>query len=263
MVGTETPGAGGDLHELPPDAFHDRVHSFEHWLGSIHGYLEDRPWGHREDLVTEELEADTRDRLITTLCNYCVGETAALEGSGGLIRVAPNRALKVFIATQTADEARHLEVLIHRLGELGVDEPEREIARRTHPSLFSFKQKLLALVSSGDWLRALFAQNVVLEAMEFTVFRQHAGQTDPITRDLLIGIIKDERRHIGFGENVLGRHLKVDPGAAAKLASVRAELDPLVLETFELALRDLGVPASRRTELGKEYLAAVGRLGIA
>ncbi len=260
-MATREPGAG-ELHDLPPDLFHEHVHSFEHWLGSVHGYLEDRPWGHREDLATGELSAAERDRLVSTLCNYCVGETAALEGAGGLIRVAPNRPLKVFVATQAADEARHLEVLIHRLRELGVDDPEAEITRRAHPGLLRFKQELLGLVGDGDWLRALFAQNVILEAMEFTVFRYHAREADPVTKDLLVGIIKDERRHIGFGENELGRQLKQDADAAARLAAVRERLDPLVLQSFEQALEELAVPAGERHELGRDYLAAVGRLGI-
>lgn len=260
---SDDPGSSSGLHDLPPDAFYERVHSFEHWLDSVNGYLEGRPWGHREDLSSGEILPETRERLITALCNYCVGETAALEGAGGLIRVAPNRAAKIFVATQVADEARHLEVFTHRLRELGVEDPESEIVSRAHPSLLTFKEELLALVEQGDWLRAVFAQNVILEAMEFTVFRRHASETDPITQDLLNGVINDERRHIGFGENELGRCLKSDPSAAAKLAEIRRQLDPLVLETFELTLRDLGAPADERTELGRDYLGAVGRLGVA
>lgn len=76
---------------------------------------------------------------------------------------------------------------------------------------------------------------------------------------------------LGGDEGVedLLRVLQRDTGARVSdldlgLALLRfPQLDPLVLETFELALRDLGAPANRRTELGKEYFAAVGRLGIA
>ncbi|MCP3986717.1 MAG: ferritin-like domain-containing protein [bacterium] len=262
-MGSKVPGEGDGLHDLSRDSFHERVHTFGHWFDSVNGYLEGRPLGYKEDLSAGEISPEVRDRLIATLCNYCVGETAALEGSGGLIRVAPNRSAKIFIATQAVDEARHLEVFTNRLRELGVEDPEAEIVSRAHPSLLKFKEKLLALVDQGDWLRAVFAQNVILEAMEFTVFQRHSTETDPITQDLLSGIINDERRHIGFGENELGRCLHADPGAAEKLVAVRQQLDPLVLETFDLALRDMGAPANERTELGRDYMDAVGRLGIA
>jgi len=44
---------------------------------------------------------------------------------------------------------------------------------------------------------------------------------------------------------------------------VRGELDPLVLASFGRTLGALGAPAAERTELGRDYLRAVGRLGIA
>ena len=252
-----------DLHALPPGAFLEHVHSFEFWLGSVQGYLEGRPYGHHEDLAEPAWSDADRERLVTVLCHYCLGETMALEGAGGLIRVAPNRPCKIFLATQTVDEARHLEVLVHRLSELGVADPEREIEQRASPELSRFRERLLAFVSAGDWEAALFAQNVILEAAEFAVFHRHARSADPITREVLLGIVKDERRHIGFGENELGRRLARAPVLREKLRHIRGALDPLVLDTFSHTLALLGAPANERAELGRDYQAAVGRLGFA
>jgi 1,2-phenylacetyl-CoA epoxidase catalytic subunit len=209
------------------------------------------------------MESAERDRLVTALCQYCIGETIALEGAGALIRVAPSRAAKIFLATQTVDEARHLEVLVHRLHELGVADPEREIERRGSPALRELQRRHAELVRGDDWSAALFAQNVVLEEMEFAVFHSHAQRADPRTREVLLGIVKDERRHIGFGENELGRRLAREPALRPRLARVRGELDPLVLRSFEEAMRELGTPAAERSDLGRSYLHAVERLGFA
>jgi 1,2-phenylacetyl-CoA epoxidase catalytic subunit len=252
-----------DLHALPPREFLEHVHSFEFWLGSVQGYLAGRPYGHHEELAEPAWTDPERDRLVTVLCHYCVGETMALEGAGGLIRTAPNRPTKVFLSTQTVDEGRHLEVLVHRLAELGVADPEAEIERRASAELLRFRERLLAFVASGDWEAALFAQNVVLESAEFAVFHRHARNADPITREVLLGIIKDERRHLGFGENELGRRIARNPALHERLRRVRAELDPLVLGSFERTLALLGTPAAERPELGRDYLAAVERLGFA
>lgn len=255
-------GPAQDLHALSEREFLEHVHSFEFWLGAVQGYLAGRPYGHREALAETALPEAERERLVTVLCHYCLGETMALEGAGGLIRRAPNRPSKVFLATQTVDEGRHLEVLVNRLRELGVADPEAEIERRASRSLLHFKRRLLELVAGRDWEAAIFAQNVILEAMEFTVFQDHARTADPLTREVLQGIVKDERRHIGFGENELGRRIKTSPHIRARLREVKKELDHLVLETFDETLRELGVAASERPELGRHYLETVARLGF-
>jgi 1,2-phenylacetyl-CoA epoxidase catalytic subunit len=252
-----------DVHALSAEDFLEEVHSFEFWFDSVQGYLAGLDHGHRPGTGEAPLTEIERDRLITVLCNYCIGETAALEGAGGLIQIAPNRASKVFLSTQTVDEGRHLEVLIHRLRELGVGEPEAEIARRGSRSLLDFKRRLLDLVRERDWTAALFAQNVILESMEFTVFQLHGQRADPRTRELLSGIIKDERRHIGFGENELGRRLRDAPFARERLAAVREELDPLVIRSFQETMEAIGTPREDHAALARQYLEAVARLGFA
>ncbi len=251
-----------DPHKLELDDFHDEVHSFEFWFQSVEGYLTDRHYGRSADVREQALDDTRRERIITTLCNYCVGETAALEGASGLIIRAPNRQTQIFLATQAVDEARHLEVLQHRLRELGVRDVEAEIARRASPTLSTFKTHLSKLVLSNKWEEALFAQNVILEVMEFTVFNAHVKTADPVTKELLEGIISDERRHMGFGENELGRRLARDDGLRDRLELVRRELDPLILKSFNETLTLLGVSADEEPNPGKSYLAAIDRLGF-
>lgn len=242
------------------------AYSIQHWLESApQGYLMGTEFGHPPGEKEPEgllLEDALREQAIRTTVQLVVGERCALEGAGGLIQIAPNRATKVFLATQTVDEARHLEVLTHRLRELGVSQPDAEIASRAGRNLLEFKRKLLQLVRGRDWVAAVFAQNVILEAMEFSVFHQHSQRADPRTREVLIGIIKDERRHIGFGENELGRRLHELPLLRERLVAVREELDPLVLRSFEETMDAIGTPRGERADLGRSYLAAVERLGF-
>jgi 1,2-phenylacetyl-CoA epoxidase catalytic subunit len=251
-----------DIHEMELDTFHSHVHSFEFWLEAVHGYLEGLSYGHRPETAAEPMEDAERDRLITVICNYCIGETTALEGASGLIPIAPDRRAKIYLATQVADEGRHLEVLLHRLEDLGVEDPEGEMVRRASSPLLTFRERLLRLVAGKDWEAAIFAQNVILEAMEFAVFQMHAQRADAVTREVLLGIVKDERRHIGFGENELGRRLRTSPHVRSRLGEVKRELDPLVLATFEETLHEVGMPRDDRPDLGRNYLAAVDRLGF-
>jgi 1,2-phenylacetyl-CoA epoxidase catalytic subunit len=252
-----------EIHDLDHEAFLREVHSFEFWFQAVEGYLSGTVDGHGAATVDEPPVGVERERLVTALCNYCVGEIAALEGASGLIVIAPTQPTKIFLATQVADEGRHLEVLLRRLRDLGVADPEGEVERRVSPSLQLFRRRLLELVSGRDWEAAIFAQNVILESLEYAVFHAHASNADPVTREVLEGVIKDERRHIGFGENELGRRLAGAPHARARLDHVRKELDHLVLDMLETTARDIGVDRQQQERLGRAYRESVGRLGFA
>ena len=260
--GTEVRSAPLDVHDLDPQTFLEEVHSFEFWFAAVEGYLGGTTWGRRPEIAEAPMSDEDRERLVTVLCNYCVGETAALEGASGLIVIAPNRLSKVFLSTQVADEGRHLEVFYHRMRDLGVTDPEHEVERRASRSLLLFRRRLLELVASKDWEAAIFAQNVILESLEFAVFQDHIRDADPVTADVLRGVVKDERRHIGFGENELGRRLATAPHIRARIGQIKKELDHLVLDALEETTRHLGMPRSDQDRLGRAYLESVERLGF-
>ena len=262
MAKTPATSPPAEVHDLEPEQFLEEVHSFEFWFQAVEGYLSGQTFGHRPETQEAALTELQRDHLITVLSNYCLGETAALEGASGLIAIAPNRLAKIFLSTQVADEGRHLEVFLHRLRVLGVADPEAEVERRASRSLVLFKRRLLELVAGKDWEAAIFAQNVILEALEFAVFQSHAREADPITREVLLGVVKDERRHIGFGENELGRRLAGSPHIRARLGQVKKEMDPLVLDTLDETVSSIGLPRDERHRLGRAYLESVERLGF-
>lgn len=252
-----------EIHDLEHERFLEEVHSFEFWFQSVEGYLSGTSYGHRPEIEDDSPSGGAeRQRLITVLSNYCLGETAALEGASGLIAIAPNQQTKVFLSTQVADEGRHLEVLLHRMRELGVEHPAREADQRASRALKRFREELLQLVRKGDWEAAVFAQNVILESLEFAVFRAHAEGADAVTKEILEGIIKDERRHIGFGENELGRRLQSSPHVRTRLARVREDLDHLVLEMLDDTSREIGVGRDEQAGLARSYLQSVERLGF-
>jgi len=253
---------GADIHALEHHEFLERVHSFEFWFQAVEGYLAGTTYGHRPETAESPMSEAERDRLVGVLCTYCVGETAALEGASGLIPIAPDRLAKIFLATQVADEGRHLEVLQHRMRRLGVTDVDGEVTRRASRSLVAFRVRLQGLVEARDWEAALLAQNVILESLEFAVFHHHAQRADAVTAEILGGIIKDERRHMGFGENVLGRRLVDAPHTRRRLQPIKRELDHLMLDTIEHTAGAIGVPLADRARLGRAYLESAARLGF-
>ncbi|MBT3831652.1 MAG: ferritin-like domain-containing protein [Gammaproteobacteria bacterium] len=251
-----------DPHALSEEDFHAEVHSFQFWLEAVEGYLAGTEFGFDAGQTDETFTLPELSDLITTLCNYCVAEKTALEASSGMIRFAPSPDAAIFLSTQVADEGRHLEVFVHRLKMLGIEDPWQEIDNRANRSLLQFKDRLLEFVDQQDWEAAIFVQNVLLEAMEFTVFKAHASSADPITSAILAGVVKDERRHMGFGENDLGRKLRQAPHTRTRLNQINKELNPLVLSTFSEIAKELKLNTHQGLSISSNYLATIDRLGF-
>ncbi len=100
-------------------------YDIQYWLESApQGYLMDTEYGHGIGEREPELliEDDVlREQAIDLTVQLVAGERCALAASSGLINAAPDEGSKRFLATQTLDEARHVEIFTHRLLDLGVD----------------------------------------------------------------------------------------------------------------------------------------------
>ena len=226
-------------------------YSIQRWLEMCpQGYLEDTVYGRGEDerepdeLLNDPVQLDAQ---ISSTVQLVVGERAALAASSGLINSAPDYASKRFLATQTLDEARHVEVFTQRLYDLGVkkDELEDEITARANPHLVAFAEVLLEKVDAGDFIAGVVGQNIVLEGLAFSVFEMmEAGnrELNPKFAHTLRGTIADERRHVGFGENRIGSLIQQHPEQKAAIERMQEEMTYHMLATFSHAFSDSPEP---------------------
>ena len=222
-------------------------YSIQRWLEACpQGYLEDTVYGRGADEhEPEELLGDQTqlDAAIGATVQLVVGERAALAASSGLVNAAPDYPSKRFLATQTLDEARHVEIFTQRLYDLGVkkDKLEDVIAERANPHLVKFAEVLLEKVEAGDFIAGVVGQNIVLEGMAFTVFEMmEAGnrELNPKFAHTLRGTIADERRHVGFGENRIGSLIQQHPERKSEIEKMQEEMTFHMLATFSLAFSE-------------------------
>lgn len=223
------------------------AYSIQSWLESCpQGYLENTEYGHQPGEAEPELmlsNAVIREDTIRTTVQLVVGERCALAASSGLINAAPDEASKRFLATQTLDEARHVEIFTHRLYDLGIrrNDIEATIARYANPNLVKFAEILLEKVDKKDFIAGVVGQNIVLEGMAFTVFEMmHAlnQSMNPTFAHTLSGTIADERRHVGFGENRIGSLIKEHPERKAEIERMQKDMSYYMLATFADAFRN-------------------------
>ncbi|MBX3283898.1 MAG: ferritin-like domain-containing protein [Acidimicrobiales bacterium] len=216
-------------------------YSIQRWLEMCpQGYLEDTVYGHGPDQHEPEELLDNevlREASIAVTVQLVAGERCALAASSGLVNAAPDYPSKRFLATQTLDEARHVEIFTQRLFDLGVkkDDLESTIQAYTNPNLVKFAEVLLEKVADGDFVAGVVGQNIVLEGMAFTVFellQATSVEANPKFAHTLAGTIADERRHVGFGENRIGSLIRQHPEKRAEIERMQGEMSYHMLATF-------------------------------
>jgi hypothetical protein len=276
------------------------AYSIQRWLESCpQGYLEETVFGHATGEGEPKLILDNevlREDAIRSTVQLVIGERCALAASSGLINAAPDEASKRFLATQTLDEARHVEVFTQRLFDLGVKKADLEstLKANANPNLVKFAEVLLEKVDKKDFVSGVVGQNIVLEGMAFSVFEMmHAMnmEMNPTFAHTLSGTIADERRHVGFGENRIGSLLEENPHKKPEIERMQRDMSYYMLATFAEAFRgnqaaaeldrighersharyqgaDLGVLAPEEMEslladtVLKEFKVRLGRLGL-
>ncbi len=216
-------------------------YSIQRWLEMCpQGYLEDTVYGRGADETEPDEVLDSellREDAIRTTVQLVVGERCALAASSGLINAAPDFPSKRFLATQTLDEARHVEVFTQRLHDLGVekDQLEATIEHFANPNLVKFAEVLLEKVDDGDFVSGVVGQNIVLEGMAFSVFELMetvSRQANPKFAHTLQGTIADERRHVGFGENRIGSLIRDHPEKRPEIEQMQKDMTYHMLATF-------------------------------
>ena len=217
------------------------AYSIQYWLESCpQAYLENTEFGHEPgehepDLLIED--PLMREQALRVTAQLVVGERCALAASSGLINSAPDEASKRFLATQTLDEARHVEVFTQRLYDLGVKKNELEavLEERANPNLKKFAEILLEKVDKKDFVAGVVGQNIILEGMAFTVFEMMEASNrslNPKFAHTLAGTIADERRHVGFGENRIGALIREHPEKRAEVEQMQRDMSYFMLATF-------------------------------
>lgn len=132
----------------------------------------------------------TRKTAAFRLSNFLHGEQGALMVASQLVNAVPHTDAKFYAATQTMDEARHVEVFAKYIEKL--DEIQ--------PIAVPLKKVLDDTLQTGDWLKKLVGMQIVVEGLALFSFRDMRALTEePLLKDLLTYVARDESRHHAYG----------------------------------------------------------------
>jgi hypothetical protein len=135
-----------------------------------------------------------------SLSQFLHGEQGALLVASQLCSCAPTLNAKLYAASQTFDEARHVEVFNKYLQKrIGVMYPIN-----TH--LKSIIDKIL---TDPRWDMKFIGMQIVIEGLALSAFNTTRETTpDPVLKDIVYLVTRDEARHVTFGVNYLEEFVK-------------------------------------------------------
>lgn len=138
-----------------------------------------------------------------TMSQFLHGEQGALLVASQLASCAPTYDGKLYAASQTFDEARHVEVFGRYL---------REKVGLMYPVNRHLKALLDKILTDPRWDLKFIGMQLIIESLALAAFNvQRAMAADPFLRDLLDLVTRDEARHVAFGVAYMEQFVKSLP----------------------------------------------------
>jgi hypothetical protein len=177
-----------------------------------------------------------------SLSNFLHGEQGALMVASQLVNAVPHMDGKFYAATQTVDEARHVEVFARYIEKLD----------HVYPIAPSLKELLDKTLTVDGWMFKAVGMQVVVEGLALYTFREMRETTrEPLLKQLLTYVSRDEARHTAFGIQYLSN---VVPTLAPQRV---AEVEDFAFEATRMLL-----DSRRGATLNSAFLDVLKEAGV-
>ncbi len=124
------------------------------------------------------------------LSQFMHGEQGALMTAAALTHAVPDYEGKLYAATQTMDEARHVEVYARYIQKLAIVYPMSKI----------LKDVIDTTLKADRWVKIAIGMNMVVEGLALGAFQNMRKSTAcTLLRSIVEGVLRDEARHVAFG----------------------------------------------------------------
>jgi hypothetical protein len=125
------------------------------------------------------------------LSQFMHGEQGALIVASQLVGAVPWMDAKYYAATQTMDEARHVEVFSRYL---------REKLEWEWPINPNLKKLLDTIILDSRWDMKYLGMQILVEGLAMAAFGNlYQLAVEPLAKQLVYYVMKDESRHVAFG----------------------------------------------------------------
>ncbi len=148
-------------------------------------------YGPYERLSPKERDHLRHGQIALQLSQFLHGEQGALIVASQLVGAVPWIDAKFYAGTQTMDEARHVEVFGRYL---------REKVEWQWPVNEDLKELLDATIKDSRWDFKYLGMQIIIEGLAMAAFGNlFQITTEPLLKELVRYVMKDESRHVAFG----------------------------------------------------------------
>ena len=160
-------------------------------------------FGPYERLTDKERARLRHGQASLQLSQFLHGEQGALIVASQLVGAVPWMEAKFYAGTQTMDEARHVEVFGRYL---------REKLEWQWPVNENLKELLDATIKDARWDFKYLGMQIIIEGLAMAAFGNlFQITTEPLLKELVRYVMKDESRHVAFGMLSLADYYKDMP----------------------------------------------------
>ena len=195
----------------------------------------------------ERIPEEERYQRMYGLSSFFIGEQRVAEELGPMMRACPQEDMRIFLCTQIADEARHVQFFDRFYSEVGVLESDNLADRLEETSahlnenfgvLFDemLKGRVDRLASEPEDLEtlveAITLYHMVIEGMlaltgqHFIIEYNESVGTLPGFVEGFGNVARDEHRHVAFGARFLRDMAASDPRYADAIQRTLVECGP-------------------------------------
>ncbi len=195
----------------------------------------------------ERIPEQERFQRMYGLSSFFIGEQRVAEELGPMMRACPQEDMRIFLCTQIADEARHVQFFDRFYSEVGVLESDNLADRLAETSahlnenfgvLFDemLKSRVDRLASEPEDLETLVEAvtlyHMVIEGMlaltgqHFIIEYNERVGTLPAFVEGFGNVARDEHRHVAFGARFLRDMAAEDPRYAEAIQRTLVECGP-------------------------------------
>ena len=161
------------------------------------------------------------------LSQFLHGEQGALLTAATVAHSVPDMKAKCYAATQTVDEARHVEAFDRYVNKIAIH----------YPMIPWLKRLIDTTLKTNSFCKAMIGMNMIIEGLALGAFNNMYKQTqEPLLKSITFNVMRDEARHVSFG------HIYLTPTVAALHPDEREDLAQFAFDAVEILVEGQRAP---------------------